>query len=303
MKNKVLLFIFLIVSLTTFIYIDHAKIQGQVEYNITLYKDGSALWKITQILDINATSDNLWSFQKRILLLVNSAQNVTDRKMVVDLNRISITLHFSPETSTKKVEYQFYWINFSQFLDGKIIVGDVFNIDQFFNMLYGDGSLYVKYPSSYEVKEALPKPDELITSLQTLKWISAQTFCKGQPKIILVKLELIEPSVNISQIITYSILTVAITFASLFAYLKIKSKRQKMNVEGGKALKLSEIESDEEKVLKILRNSGGKMLQSSMVEQCGFSKAKTSQLLTVLEKKGVIKRLKRGRSKIVILIK
>ncbi|MCD6445700.1 hypothetical protein J7L49_02815, partial [Candidatus Bathyarchaeota archaeon] len=106
MKNKIFLLIFLIISLTIFSCIGQSKIQGQVEYDLTLYKDGSALWRITQILDINATSDSLWSFQKRILLLINSAQNATGREMAMDLNRISITLHFTPETSTKKIEYQ-----------------------------------------------------------------------------------------------------------------------------------------------------------------------------------------------------
>ena len=206
MKNKTFLLIFLIISLTIFSCIGRSKIRGQVEYDLTLYKDGSALWRITQILDINATSDSLWSFQKRILLLINSAQNATGREMAMDLNRISITLHFSPETSTKKIEYQFYWINFSQLSNRKIIVGDVFSVKNFFSeMLYGDGSLYVEYPSDYEVKEASPKPDELIISLHTLKWISAQAFCEGKPKIILSGVETVKPSANISQIITYLI--------------------------------------------------------------------------------------------------
>ena len=301
MKNKTFLLAFLIILLTVFSCIGQSKIQGQVEYNITLHKDGSALWRITQILDINASSDSLWSFQKKVLLLVNVAQNATGREMAIDLNRLSVTSYFSYETSTKKVEYQFYWINFSQLSSREIIVGDVFSVKDFFNdMLYGDGSLYIKYPSDYEVKEASPKPDELTTSLHTLKWISAQAFCRGKPKIILNEFETVKPSANISQIISYLILAISLTFASFFAYLKIRNKHQKMKSD--KALNLSRIESDEEKILRILKASGGRTLQSLIVKQCGFSKAKTSQLLTTLEKKGVIKRLRRGRNKIVMLI-
>jgi uncharacterized membrane protein len=61
------------------------------------------------------------------------------------------------------------------------------------------------------------------------------------------------------------------------------------------------IESDEEKIIKIIRHSGGILNQTAIAEQCRFSKAKTSQLLATLEQKGVIKRFKKGRDKIVTL--
>jgi uncharacterized membrane protein len=60
-------------------------------------------------------------------------------------------------------------------------------------------------------------------------------------------------------------------------------------------------ESDEEKIMKTIRNSGGVLNQTAIAEQCRFSKAKTSQLLATLEQKGVIKRFKKGRDKIVTL--
>jgi uncharacterized membrane protein len=62
------------------------------------------------------------------------------------------------------------------------------------------------------------------------------------------------------------------------------------------------MESDEEKAVKLIKSSGGSLRQSAITDQLGFSKAKTSQLLTVLEQKGVIRRYKRGRDKIVVLV-
>jgi uncharacterized membrane protein len=38
-----------------------------------------------------------------------------------------------------------------------------------------------------------------------------------------------------------------------------------------------------------------------IAEQCRFSKAKTSQLVAALEQKGVVRRYKKGRDKIVTL--
>ena len=62
-----------------------------------------------------------------------------------------------------------------------------------------------------------------------------------------------------------------------------------------------ELETEEGKILKLLKSSGGSMRQSAIVDQCRFSKAKTSQLLAVLEKNGNITRYKKGRDKIVNL--
>ena len=60
-------------------------------------------------------------------------------------------------------------------------------------------------------------------------------------------------------------------------------------------------ESEEEKIVKVIRHSGGILNQTAIAEQCRFSKSKTSQLLGTLEQKGVIKRFKKGRDKIVTL--
>jgi uncharacterized membrane protein len=54
--------------------------------------------------------------------------------------------------------------------------------------------------------------------------------------------------------------------------------------------------------VKLIKSSGGTLHQSAITDQFGFSKAKTSQLLAVLERKGIIRRYKKGRDKIVVLV-
>ncbi|MEM2275518.1 MAG: MarR family transcriptional regulator, partial [Thermoproteota archaeon] len=60
--------------------------------------------------------------------------------------------------------------------------------------------------------------------------------------------------------------------------------------------------SDEELVLRILRNSGGRLAQKQIKEATGFSKSKTSMVLNELQKKGLIRKIKRGREYIVELV-
>jgi uncharacterized membrane protein len=61
------------------------------------------------------------------------------------------------------------------------------------------------------------------------------------------------------------------------------------------------IEDDGEKVVKLLREAGGSLYQSTITKQLGFSKSKTSGLLKSMEKKGSVRRQKKGREKTVTL--
>ena len=73
-------------------------------------------------------------------------------------------------------------------------------------------------------------------------------------------------------------------------------KRRKNNASLADTIE-SPIVSEEDKVLKLLKSFGGNMRQSEITEKSRFSKAKTSQLLTALEKKGSITRYMSGRDK------
>jgi uncharacterized membrane protein len=128
-----------------------------------------------------------------------------------------------------------------------------------------------------------------------LKWISAKDFCAHAPKIVLISSPLQQQVSYTPQLIILTLIVVVPS--ALFILLKVRKRGQgviKQPVYGA-------LEGDEEKILKLIEASGGKVYQSIIVKECGFSKAKTSQILTTLEKKGVIRRVRKGRNKIVIL--
>jgi len=62
------------------------------------------------------------------------------------------------------------------------------------------------------------------------------------------------------------------------------------------------IEDDEDNVVTLLKAAGGRLYQSTITKKCGFSKSKTSELLTSMENKGIVRRQKKGREKLVTLI-
>lgn len=60
--------------------------------------------------------------------------------------------------------------------------------------------------------------------------------------------------------------------------------------------------SDEDLVIKLLRESGGRLTQSQIKDAAKFSKSKTSIVLNELQRKGVVRKIKRGREYIVELV-
>ena len=171
----------------------------------------------------------------------------------------------------------------------------------FFNQLYGDGALQITYSANYTLKSVTPTPDERDDKTQTLQWLGTQFFVAASPSIILVP---DKASANYGQqpyLLVGSVSAVAVGAAVAGWFLLVR-KRSKQNVkESPAASTVPLLETEEEKIIKVLRSSGGSAFQSAITEQTRFSKAKTSQLLTALEAKGVVQRHKRGRDKIVNL--
>jgi len=130
-----------------------------------------------------------------------------------------------------------------------------------------------------------------------------QTVCRpnGKPSIIFGLKSQNEVSWPQSTLIA-AISAIAIA-ASLIGFYLFRQNRQKTKdiPKSATFAGATLTESDEEKILKTIQSSGGVLNQTAIAEQCRFSKAKTSQLLTALEQKGVIKRFKKGRDKIVML--
>ena len=98
------------------------------------------------------------------------------------------------------------------------------------------------------------------------------------------------------------IVAMAFTVALAGFYLTRRRKKQKGTMEQAKKPELPLIESEAQKIVKILQSSGGSNYQSAITDQTKFSKAKVSLLLSELEKKGVVTRYKKGRDKIVTLV-
>ena len=273
---------------------------SQPGYAIQIGNDGSATWTVTEILNVNSSIETLETLQNRITLLVNASESATGRAMAASVD----SLTFTASGSYVEAEYEFQWENFSKVEGEQIIIGDVFQVPDFFSQLYGDMAVYMSYPPGYVVVGTVqPLPSTQNSSIQLLSWLGTKDF-NGDTRIVLT-----EKSAtmgfwgSLDADVILIVILAAIAAGSVGFYLfRYNRKKKIMAPETAKLGSLPGMESDEEKAVKLIKSSGGSLHQSAVTDQLGFSKAKTSQLLAVLEHKGVIKRYKRGRDKIVVLV-
>ena len=284
-----------------FLPIYQAQGQDYVEYNIRINDDASAEWRIIQVSDINAPIDTWTEFQQRIPDLVEAASNATQREMELDFDSMQIDTRISSESKT--TEYLFTWLSFSMNQGHLLSFGDVFRVENFFAQLYGDSSLKITYSPNFAVKSIFPEPNERDNRTQTLVWYRTQDFLSGNPSIVLT---IGNPRENGNDgnwlvALAVGVATVSVvTSIALFFVLKRRKSAGK-TVATTSPMAKSLVESDEDKIIEIIKSSGGTLRQSAITEKSRFSKAKTSQLLTALEQKRVVTRVKKGRDKIVTL--
>ena len=281
--------------------------QEFVQYKVQVNADGSASWTITQASGLNGTIDSWKDFQQRVTALVSSAANNSQRLMGVDPNSLQLNTVWGNQSQT--TEYQFTWLNFSVVQSDHIVFGDVFRVNGFFSQLYGDGELQIIYPTNCTVSSVSPNPNGANNSPNTLDWLGTDFFVNGNPSVTLVDSGSSPSPAHTSGfmdwtlIVTIGLGIVMVTMAVLFVFFFFRRSKNKKNVGLVNSIpsNVPIVESEEEKILRALQASGGSAFQSAITDQCRFSKSKTSQLLSALEKKGVVTRYKKGRDKIVTL--
>ena len=222
--------------------------------------------------------------------------------MAIDENSLQINNTIS--ASSKTTEYLFIWLNFSSTQGNELTFGDVFEVNGFFTQLYGEASLQISFPQNFAVQSITPEPNSRDDSAHTLRWYRTQDLENSNVIIVLTQspINSISDSGSSQQaILIAGVAATGLSIAATGTFFVVKRRKQKPKTEPNDEIPILQIETEEDKILNVLRVSKSAMRQSDISEQCHFSKAKTSQLLAALEKRGVITRYKSGRDKIVTL--
>jgi hypothetical protein len=290
------------------------QLQWRTSTRIEVFADGSATWVIEQrtvlltdddeaafYLYLNITSVDQISSHFRSI--VDQASLVTGRSMRIANLEVNANISTKGLNKEGVIQYQFDWIGFAaQTGDGEIKIGDALSGEM---DLSRDDVLTIVYPSGYSVVSVYPLPDNTQASERALTWFGPRNFGSGEPHALLENSNSSWTDAITSNIPLLAVIAAAFSTGSLGYFLGIKRAGAKSTQPNAGSLQSHSslgVEDDEEKVVRLLTAAGGRMYQSTITEQGGFSKSKTSELMSAMELKGVVSRKKMGRGKLVTLV-
>jgi len=290
------------------------QLEESTTFEIDVRIDGSATWTIERRFLLKTEEDetmfqqyisefeaqkeaSIETFSNKTRELVNRASVITGRSMRAENFEIVISLLETAAGPYGVIKYQYDWMGFAKVEDQRLKIGDIFEGGFY---LYRDDTLVIRNPSGYVIVAVSPTPDDTRESDRTLTWYGRRNFGAGEPTVILEKRipTIMDTLKEHAALIVALIVVAGIGSASLWLF-KFRKKDEAKGFPQQVALG---IEDDEDKVVRLLKGAGGQLYQSTITRQFGFSKSKTSELLTVMEKRGIVKRQKKGREKLVTLI-
>ena len=179
------------------------------------------------------------------------------------------------------VKFSFECSGFAEATNGEMLVGDIFLGG---SHLHENDTLTIRYPEGYSVDSISPEPDK--SSTNEVVWHGIRDFSSGEPGILLRT----EPSY-------VWIWAVAAIFVIIGSFFGLTKKRRTSQPEGTVTA-----EDSEDKIVQLLESAGGSMLQSEIVKLTGFSKSKTSTILSEMKEEGKIQKVKKGRENLIRLL-
>ncbi|TQQ82333.1 helix-turn-helix transcriptional regulator [Halonotius roseus] len=304
-----------------------------VRITISLAENGTAEWELAfrRILETDeeeAAFESLQAdiaddpasytnpFAERIRRTVATAENTTDREMAAE--------NFSVDTETQSlgreygiVTYRFTWENFAATNDDELRAGDA--IDGFF--LDDQTRLRVQWPDGYTADSVTPAADE--TPDNAVVWDGDSTdFVTGEPRIVVAESGSgLTPGMLIGVIIVILLAGVGGWFyqrppspadspspAAAANEADDEPDATPADQPGDDAETTAataddepdpELLSNEEQVLRLLDDYGGRMKQKQVIEELGWTDAKTSKVVSGLREDGEIDSFRIGRENVL----
>jgi hypothetical protein len=263
--------------------------------------------------------------------LTETGKEMTDREMEAEAFNRSASVEYRPG-AMGVVEMSFVWVDFADSDDDdRLVVGDVFR-----NMYISDQQSIVIIPDDgYAFAEADPEGEYTGGSMEnasSMAWSGEQEFLDGHPHVVLQDADEIGAGSNTGSasaseggdgLLSWPLLAgfAAITLGAVAAVWYRSRQAPSDDAEtpvaaggtepddDGRAgdpadedvLGADDLLSDEDRVIRLIRENGGRMKQVKIVEETGWSKSKVSMLLSDMETDGSISKLRVGRENIISL--
>ena len=277
---------------------------SSITYTITLKEDGTADWHVEYRTLLAADEDMrafdsytknvsftyLPQFQDLMQRSAAQAAAATSRPMEITDFAGDTVIQTTPTGRYGVVYYSFSWKNFAK-TGTNLAIGDAFAGGMY---LAKDNTLVIRYPSGYTVRVAEPVPDQVRDGLI---WYGQRSFGAGEPRLVVEK-----PGFPWLPVLIGGVL-ILIVIAGLYGVM-VKRRPSEPDEPEVAAVPLSEADliSLEDRIIQLLKTSGGEQYQSEIVKNLGLPKSTVSATLNDLHKRGIIQKVKRGRENLIRLV-
>jgi hypothetical protein len=297
--------------------------------------DGSASWRVTyrvELDDENATTafENLQSdveadpspyvdrFRERMVRTASAAENATGREMAVENVTVSATQESLPQGEYGVLTYRLDWRGFATVEGGELRAGDA--IDRFF--LDGQTSLTVAWPENYGLVSV--DPEATAVDEQSVTWQGRRDFGPGEPRVIVSQSAAGEEPTDgggdqgdDTGLLFVLVGLLVVLGVALGAWWLLRGREESGGPaadtgDGGgdgdgsgtgaeAATPPPELLSNEERVLRLLEQQGGRIKQQEVAAELDWTAAKTSQVVSDLREADEVESFRLGRENVLTL--
>ncbi len=240
-------------------------------------------------------------FETRLATTANAASNATGRPMAIENVSVSVAEEALP-AAYGVVTYEFTWTNFAAQSGEQLVVGDAISG----LLLEADTRLTVRWPAGVEATTVDPAPDQ--QSDNAVVWVGSETtFANDQPRVTLAPANTGPPYALLGGLGVVVLLVGGGAWWLLRGSPETPETRideptpaASDNSEANDAVD-PELLSNEERVIRLLEANGGRMKQQQIVQETGWTDAKTSQVITGMRETGDVEVFRIGRENVVAL--
>ncbi|WP_137285108.1 helix-turn-helix transcriptional regulator [Halorussus salinisoli] len=301
---------------------DRATAQAQMQQvtpdtvvlDVRVHGNGTAEWQVvyrTRLDDSETTAafrgyksdieNNSTRYSQQFVGRMNStlrsAEQSTGREMAGRNYSVRAEIREFPQRYGVVV-YSFEWHGFAAVSDGEIRIGDSLS-----GLILNEKTrLLVKWPDEYEATTIQPKPETGYEERdQAVVWNGPIEFAGNEPRIVLDAPGAGGPDVPWNAVAAAAgALAVLAAIVGIVAWLyRNRDERDDRPTDEPPEGLLS----NEERVLRLLERRGGRVKQKAVVDELGWTEAKTSQVVGSLREQGKIESFRLGRENVLALPK
>lgn len=290
------------------------------EMAATVGPDGDATWRVTYRLELEGNesvqafealqadiraneSAYLGPFADRMRRTADTAATATRREMAIRNLSITTQRTAQPDAEFGEVVFAFTWVGFAAVEDGTVRVGDA--VDGLF--LDEESSLTLGWTDELRVESQAPRADT--TTERRVTWRGPLEFEAGEPRVTVVSdAESGGPGgVPPTVLLVAGLLVAAGVGVAVYLRGDDGEATPTANTDTEEQATTdsqeppSELLSNEERVLTLVEENGGRIKQKEVADQLDWSAAMTSQVVGDLREADEIETFRIGRENVLTL--